>query len=225
MSWRFVAPFVLAVWAAGAVARPGLAAEPPIDFGRQIRPILANNCLKCHGPDAGQRKAAMRLHVRHSALAAAESGEIPIVPGRPENSELVRRITATNPDVRMPPAEAKESLTESEIALVKRWIAEGAKYDTHWAFSAPQRPLLPDTNDAGWSRGSIDRFVFARLVREGLAPSPEATRPTLLRRLTLDLTGFPPTLAQIEAFLADDRPDAYERVIDRLMTSPHFGER
>ncbi|MCI0362112.1 MAG: PSD1 and planctomycete cytochrome C domain-containing protein [Planctomycetaceae bacterium] len=225
MSRRFLAPLLLAFLALGSLVDGGKAAETPIDFGRQIRPILANNCLKCHGPDAAQRQAGLRLDVRQSALAAAESGEIPITPGKPEQSELVRRISSTDPDVRMPPAEAKKTLTAEEIALLARWIAEGAKYETHWAFTAPQRPAVPETSDVLWPRGSIDRFILARLAREGLAPSPAAARHALIRRLSLDLTGFPPTPAEVDAFLADGRPDAYEREVDRLMSSPHYGER
>ncbi len=207
------------------IALPTDAAEPPIDFGRQIRPILANNCLKCHGPDAAERKASLRLDVREVATMAAESGEIAIVPGNPEKSELVKRITAPDADLRMPPAESKKSLTADEIALLRRWIAEGAKYPSHWAFVAPVRPAIPETKVATWPRGAIDRFILARLEREGLAPSAEAKRETLTRRLSLDLTGFPPPLAEIDAFVADSRPDAYERLVDRLMSSPHYGER
>ena len=208
-----------------ATAPLAQAAEPPIDFGRQIRPILANNCLKCHGPDAAERQAGLRLDVRESAVAAAESGEIAIVPGKPETSELIKRVTATDADMRMPPAETKKSLTEVEIGLLRRWVAEGAKFQSHWAFVAPSGPAIPDAMNASWARGPIDRFLLARLEREGLAPSAEASRQTLIRRLTLDLTGLPPTLAEIDAFLADSRPDAYERLVDRLLASPHYGER
>jgi hypothetical protein len=200
-------------------------AEPPVDFVRQIRPLLANNCLKCHGPDARERQAGLRLDVREVAVAPAESGQIAIVPGQPERSELIKRVTSADPDLRMPPAEAKKSLSADEIALVRRWIAEGARYQSHWAFTAPTKPAIPETKNFAWPRGAVDRFILSRLEREGLAPSSEATRETLIRRLTLDLTGFPPTLAEIDAFLADTRPDAYERLVDRLMASPHYGER
>ena len=204
---------------------PAEGADAPIDFGKQIRPILANNCFKCHGPDAAERKGGMRLDVREAALGEAESGERAIVPGKAEASELVRRINAVDPDTRMPPPETKKSLTDSEKTLLSRWIAEGAKYQTHWAFVAPQQPPLPGVNDSGWSRGELDRFIFDRFVREGLRPAPEAGKNGLIRRLALDLTGFPPTPAEVAAFLADERPDAYERVVDRLMASPHYGER
>jgi hypothetical protein len=207
------------------LASPGRAAEPPLDFGRQIRPILANNCLACHGPDAAERKAGLRLDQREAALAAAESGEKAIVPGKPDASELVRRIYATDADLRMPPAETKKTLSADEKALLARWIAEGAKYDLHWSFVAPQRPPLSEVKYAAWPRNPIDRFILARLEREGLSSAPEAPRHTLIRRLTLDLTGFPPTLDEIDAFEADTRPDAYERLADRLLASPLYGER
>lgn len=225
MNRRFPAFVMLAALALGSATHPGQAAEPPIDFTRQIRPILANNCLNCHGPDGAERKAGLRLDVRDVALAPAESGEKAIVPGRPEQSELIKRINSADPDQRMPPAESKKSLTDDQRALLARWIAEGARYQTHWAFIAPLRTAIPETNNFSWPRGSVDRFILARLEKDGFAPSPEANRYTLIRRLTLDLTGFPPTLAEIEAFLGDNRPDAYERVVDRLMASPHFGER
>ena len=200
-------------------------AEPPVDFSRQIRPILANNCFKCHGPDAAERKGGFRLDQRDSAIGEAESGEHAIVPSKPEDSELIRRISSADADLRMPPPETKKSLTEAEKTLLSRWIAEGANYQTHWAFTAPVSPPLPDVRQADWARGELDRFILARLDREGLAPSPEASRTTLIRRLTLDLTGFPPTIGEVEAFLADERPDTLERLVDRLMASPHFGER
>jgi hypothetical protein len=201
------------------------AAEPALDFGRQIRPILANKCLACHGPDAAERKAGLRLDQRDAALAIAESGEKAIVPGQPGQSELIRRINSPDADLRMPPAETKKTLSADEKALLARWIAEGAKYDIHWSFVAPVRPLLPEVTDKAWPRNAIDRFILARLGREGLAPSREAPRHALIRRLTLDLTGFPPTLDEIDAFETDDRPDAYERLVDRLMASPLYGER
>jgi hypothetical protein len=201
------------------------AAEPPVDFSRQIRPILANNCLKCHGADPAERKANLRLDVRESALGAAESGEHAIVPGKPEVSELIKRISSADADIHMPPPETKKTLTDAEKALLARWIAEGAKYQMHWAFIAPQSPPLPEVQTAGWARTELDRFILARLERDSLSPSVEASKTTLIRRLTQDLTGFPPTIGEVEAFLADERPDALERVVDRLMASPHFGER
>jgi hypothetical protein len=207
---------------AGLAAR---GAEPPVEFSRQVRPILANNCFKCHGPDAAERKGGFRLDQRESAIGEAESGEHAIVPGKPEASELIQRISSADADVRMPPSETKKSLTEAEKTLLSRWISEGANYQSHWAFTAPVSPPLPDVKLADWPRGEMDRFILARLERQGLTPSTEASRTTLVRRLSLDLTGFPPTIGEVEEFLADQRPDAVERLVDRLMASPHFGER
>lgn len=201
------------------------AAEPPLDYNRQIRPLLSNHCFKCHGPDAGQRKAGFRLDVRESALGAAESGELPIVPGDTAKSELVRRINAVDAAERMPPAEENKPLTEADKQLFARWIAEGAKYQTHWSFAAPVRPPLPATKDRNWSRNELDTFILARLEREQLRPSAQADKPTLIRRLTLDLLGLPPTLAEIDSFLGDESPDAYDRLLDRLLASPRYGER
>jgi hypothetical protein len=199
--------------------------ELPVDFSRQIRPILANNCFKCHGPDAAERQAGLRLDVRDAALKEADSGERALVPGKSSESELVKRITSADPDIRMPPADEKKTLTSDQKALLARWIDEGAKYESHWAFAAPELPPLPLVKKLDWARGELDRFILARLEREGLSPSAEANRTTLIRRLSLDLTGFPPTIGEVEAFLSDERPDAYERLVDRLMASPHFGER
>jgi len=201
------------------------AAEPPLDYNRQIRPLLSNHCFKCHGPDAGQRKGGFRLDVRESAVAAAESGEKPVVPGDSAKSELIRRINAADAAERMPPADENKPLTEADKLLLARWIAEGAKYQTHWSFAAPQRPTLPVVKNPIWPRNELDTFILARLEREQLVPSAAADKPTLIRRLTLDLLGLPPTLAEIDAFLADERPDAYERLLDRLLASPRFGER
>src|SRR5688572_17742700 len=201
------------------------AAEPPVDYSRQIRSILADNCLKCHGPDAAERQAGLRLDVRAAALAKAESGKIAIVPGKAADSELVKRINAADETVRMPPPEANKTLTAEQRGLLTRWIEEGATYEQHWAFVAPERPELPEVKGKPWTRRPIDRFILERLEADALSPSGEANKATLIRRLTLDLTGFPPTLDEIDAFLADERPDAYERLVDRLMASPLYGER
>src|SRR5262245_54289124 len=141
---------------------PAFAAEPQIDYNRQIRPLLSNHCFKCHGPDAQQRKGAFRLDVRESALAAAESGEVPVVPGQPAKSELIRRISAADADERMPPAEENKPLADSDKQLLARWIAEGAKYQTHWSFAAPVRPQLPEVKERIWPRNELDSFILAR---------------------------------------------------------------
>lgn len=201
------------------------AAEPPIDYNRQIRPILSDKCFRCHGPDAGERASNLRLDIRDEALKPAESGRRAIVPGKPETSRLLDRIDSADPGEVMPPPETNKKLTDAERALLRRWIAEGAPYQQHWAFVTPRRPALPTVKNRAWARNPIDLFIAARLDPEGLAPSPEADRTTLIRRVTLDLTGLPPTLAEIDAFLADKRPDAYEHLVDRLLKSPNYGER
>jgi hypothetical protein len=196
-----------------------------INFDRQIRPILSNNCFKCHGPDADQRESGLRLDIRDEALKPAESGKRAIVPGKPEASRLIERVFATDRGEVMPPPDSNKKLTDAEKDLLRQWIAQGAKYAEHWSFVAPRRAEVPQVKNPSWPKNAIDRFVLARLEAVGLAPSPEADKTTLIRRVTLDLTGLPPTPAEVDAFLADKRADAYERLIDRLFTSPHYGER
>ena len=195
------------------------------DFNREVRPILANHCFKCHGPDDKQRMAGLRLDIPEAAAAALKSGRRAVVPGRPESSELVRRIAASGA-LQMPPAHANKPLSEAQKSILRRWIASGADYELHWAFVPPKRPAVPAIEPSRVEKGNpIDRFVRARLAKEGLKPSPEADRYTLIRRLSLDLIGLPPTPDEADAFVADRRPDAYERVVDRLLASPHYGER
>jgi Protein of unknown function (DUF1553)/Protein of unknown function (DUF1549)/Concanavalin A-like lectin/glucanases superfamily/Planctomycete cytochrome C len=197
------------------------ASPPPIVFNRDIRPILSNNCFTCHGPDATKRETEFHFDTKEGMFA--EDGII--VPGSAAKSVLAGRITNPDPKKHMPPPESGHALTDKQIALLKRWIDEGATYDTHWAYIAPTRPELPAVRDAAWVRTPIDQFILARLEREGLKPSPEADRATLLRRLTYDLTGLPPTIAELDSFLADRSPDAYEKRVDALLQSPHYGER
>jgi hypothetical protein len=213
----------LAVFAAWLCRPAGAlpAAEAPVDFNRQIHPILSETCFQCHGPDDHQRKAKLRLDRKDDALG---HGTV-IVPGHADRSDLIDRLTADDPTRRMPPAKTGKRLTAQQIELVRRWIDEGAKWNRHWAFVKPERPPLPPVRDDGWVRNPIDRFVLARLEREGLPPSPDADRTTLIRRVTLDLTGLPPTTAEVDAFLADATPDAYEKLVDRLLASPRYGER
>lgn len=201
---------------------PGFAltAAEPLSFPRDIRPILSDKCFSCHGPDARHREADLRLDVEEAAK------EWVIVPGRAEDSELIARITSTDPDVRMPPPSSKLSLTAGEIETLRSWIAAGATWDVHWSFAPlPESVAVPAVSRPAWPRNEIDCFVLAALDRAGLSPSAEADRETLIRRWTFDLTGLPPTLAEIDAFLADPSPDAAERVVDRLLASEHFGER
>ncbi len=216
-----------------AIANDDARAEilPAIDFARDVRPILADFCIRCHGPDAKQRQAGVRLDLRDEATHATKSGRTPIAPGKPEASELVRRIFADDDDV-MPPKETQQSLKPAQKETLKRWIAEGAKFQTHWAFIAPSRPVvqnlrfqISNSKSETWAtRTPIDRFVFARIEAAGLRPSPSADRVTLLRRVTLDLTGLPPSPDEVDDFLADTEPAAFERVVDRLLASPRYGE-
>lgn len=203
------------------------AGEPAqrIDFDRQIRPILSNACFQCHGPDEETREAGLRLDRRDGALAPADSGKRAIVPGKPDQSTLVKRIASRDKGFVMPPPRSRKALTPAQRDLLRAWVEQGADYRQHWSFTRPSRPPLPKVNDGSWSRNPIDRFILAKLESEGLRPSAEADRATLVRRLTLDLTGLPPTPAEVEAFLADTRGDAYEALVDRLLSSPRYGER
>lgn len=200
------------------------AADEPVNYNRDIRPILSNTCYKCHGPDDKQRQAGLRLDTEEGSRQKLESGGVGIAPGKSAESLIYQRITSTDPNIRMPPADSGKSLKPEEIALIERWINEGAKYEKHWSFIAPKRPALPEVQETAAVRNEIDRFVIARLEKEGMKLSPEASKESLIRRVTLDLTGLPPSIAEIDAFLADNSPEAYERVIDRLLDSPHYGE-
>jgi len=193
--------------------------KPKVDFSRQIRPILSSKCFSCHGPDESQRQADLRFDIRQSALAKA------IVPSKVAQSKLIQRITSDDPDERMPPADSKLKLTADEVALLKQWVAQGADYSVHWAFVKPKRPRLPSTKNEDWGRNEIDAFVLNRLETAGLQPSAEADKVTLIRRLSLDLTGLPPTIDEVDRFLSDKRPQAYEKLVDRLLASQHYGER
>ena len=217
-----IAAFLLALWL-GSVSASLRADEP--DFNRDVRPIFAKHCLKCHGPDEQGRQGELRFDLRDAALAPAESGARAIVPGRPDESELLRRATSTDEDTVMPPAHTKDRLSATEIETLRDWIIAGAKYANHWAFEPVRRPELPPVKDAAWVRNPIDRFVLARLDAEGLLPSPEADRYALVRRVYLDLIGQPPTPEEAERFVGDNHPQAYEHLVDQLLASPHYGER
>ena len=217
---------VLLVASAAIVVAEGTAqADDTIRYNRDVRPILANHCFKCHGPDDVARQAGMRLDVREMATAAAESGATPIVPGNPDDSELVRRIFATDADVHMPPAAANKPLTDQQRQILKAWIAAGAPYESHWAFIPPVQATPPAVKDSNWPRNAIDHFILARIEAAGLEASPEADKYTLARRLYLDLIGLPPTPEEVDAFVADSSSQAYEALVDRLLASPHYGER
>lgn len=206
----------------------------PVNFDRDIRPILADACFKCHGPDPGERKAELRLDLRealfgpiHETSSSGRDLPLPervVEPGRPDRSELARRVSSADPDEHMPPPDAARQLTVSEVELLRRWIAEGAPWSGHWAFEPVARVGPPPVEDSAWCRNDIDRFILARLEPLGLHPAPEADRRTLIRRLSLDLTGLPPTRDEVAEFLEAEAPDAYERLVDRLLASPRFGE-
>jgi hypothetical protein len=201
--------------------------DKPIDFNRDIRPILSDRCFACHGPDANIAKdsGGFRLDTFETATVPASSGDIPIKPGKPGESEVINRITHINPNLKMPPPDSNLTLSEAEIELLRRWIEQGAEYQGHWAYQSPVKPELPDIDKDDWARNAIDVFVAARLEEAGLSPSQQADRETLIRRLSLDLTGLPPTPKEIDAYVNDQSPDAYEKLVDRLLASPHFGER
>ena len=217
--------WILALWAAlpgaAAPARP----EPRVDFNRQIRPILSDHCFACHGPDEGKRKAGLRLDREEDAFRKLKSGQHALVAGKPESSTLVERILTKDPDEIMPPPQHGKPLSPAQIELLKAWVQQGAVWQQHWSFIAPTVPELPRVKDGKWARNAIDTFVLSRLESEGIQPNPEADPVSLQRRVTLDLTGLPPTVEEVDAFLADKRPDAYDRLVDRLMQSQHYGER
>jgi hypothetical protein len=218
---RSAAVLFFAVWL------PPLAAlaQDKVEFNRDIRPILSDTCFNCHGPDKVKRKAAVHFDTEEGARVDL-GGYFAVVPGKPEQSELIKRITSADPAKRMPPpSSGHPPLKPAQIDLMRRWIAEGVHWQKHWAFLAPQRPKLPPVKNKGWVRNPIDAFVLARLEQEGLAPAPEAERATLIRRVSLDLTGLPPTPAEVDDFLKDTAPYAYEKVVERLLRSPRYGER
>ncbi|MBA3700764.1 MAG: DUF1553 domain-containing protein [Planctomycetes bacterium] len=191
-----------------------------VDYGRDIRPILSENCFYCHGQDASHRKGKLRLDTLDGQRAKDA-----VIPGKPNDSELIKRILTKDPDEQMPPPDSHRHLTDAQRELLRKWITQGAPFDGHWAFTAPVRPEEPKNRSATWARNPIDRFVAAKLDGYDLFPSVAADKETLIRRVSLDLTGLPPEPAEIDAFLADMAPNAYEKVVDRLLASPHYGER
>lgn len=208
-----------------AIAVQTAASPGRIDFNRDIRPILSDKCFACHGPDALNKKIKLRLDSEAAATADLGRGRRAIIPGDLEHSQLVRRITASDETMRMPPVDSGRKLTDAEIKLLVEWIGQGAKWQQHWAFIPPVKPQLPSVKNAAWPKNAIDYFVLAKLESEGLQPAPEADHATLLRRVSFDLTGLPPTLQELDSFLNDKSPNAYEKVVDRLLASPRYGER
>ena len=203
-----------------SVTLPGPAA---VDFNRDVRPLLADNCYACHGPDERARKAGLRLDRSTGAFGKGKSGKLAIVPKDVRRSEVMRRLTADDPDEKMPPAKSNRRVTPAQVELVRRWIDEGAPWGRHWAYEPPVRPSVPAAS--GKILNPIDSFVRSRLAREGLHASSAAPRATLIRRVTLDLTGLPPTPEEVTAFRKDSAADAYEQLVDRLLASPRYGER
>ncbi|SVC69335.1 uncharacterized protein METZ01_LOCUS322189, partial [marine metagenome] len=203
---------------AGWLPAGSIVAWEVVLFNRDVRPILSDNCFECHGPDAAKRKADLRLDT-------GAPGQAIITAGKPDKSELFKRVTHTDLEERMPPVDSGRVLALGDIKILRTWIEQGGKWEKHWAFIPPSQPvILPATNSA-WPSGAIDRFVLAKLKRAGLQPSPRADKETLLRRVSFDLTGLPPIPREIDAFLADASPRAYERVVDQLLASPRYGER
>jgi len=221
-----LATAVLLIASSGVPLEGGEREGALIDFNREIRPILSNRCFKCHGRDAKQRKGGLdglRLDSQEEVFSDL-GGYSAIVPGEPDESELILRITAEDPLGRMPPAETGKRLTDQEIEQLTEWIRQGAHYAKHWSYVKPQRPPLPAVSHTTWPRNAVDYFILARLEREGLSQSPEADRTTPIRRLSLDLTGLPPTLDEVKRFVNDTALDAYEKLVDRLLANPAYGE-
>jgi hypothetical protein len=200
------------------------APKPALTFNKDIRPILSDTCFPCHGFDAGKRKAELRLDTPEGATAGHKDRQA-IKPGSLEESELWRRVNSSDPKLKMPPPDSRKELKPEQLARLRQWILEGAVYQKHWAFEPPVRPEPPGVKETAWPRNDVDRFILAKLEDKQLGPSPEGTKETLVRRVTLALTGLPPTLAEVDAFLADCQPDAYQKLVERLLSSPHYGEQ
>ncbi|HEY1895785.1 MAG TPA: DUF1549 domain-containing protein, partial [Terracidiphilus sp.] len=219
---------VLLVAASGCHrAQSPIAAGQHLDFNQDVQPILAARCFSCHGPDPEMRKAGLRLDLAESAMKKRPGHPDAIIPGHPDQSELVKRIESTDPHHLMPQTAEGEAkpMKPEEIAILREWIKEGAVYRPHWAFEVPVRPAVPPAQGDGWVKNPIDSFVLARMQKDGLKPSSEADKATLIRRVTLDLTGLLPTPAEVRAFVNDPSPQAYEHLVDGLLARPTFGEQ
>lgn len=210
---------------AGLLTASG-SATAAVDFGRDVQPVLSDKCYHCHGPDEATRKAKLRLDTKEGAFRLDKEGRAVIVPGKSAESRLVQRLLSKDPDEQMPPPESHRTVTPAQIDTLRRWVDEGAKWGAHWAFQPVARPAVPSVDGPGAKAGSpIDAFIRTRLAAEGLKPAPQADAERLIRRATFDITGLPPTPAEVAAFVADPSPDAYARLVDRLLDSPRFGER
>jgi hypothetical protein len=216
-------------WLAGNLSMLALiggaqADELKVQFNRDIRPILSENCYTCHGPDASKRKAKLRLDRKEGAFAELGAGRFAVVAGKPDESSLYQRVSSTNDKRIMPPAATGKKLTPDQVSKLKAWIDQGAVWQEHWAFIAPVAPSIPAVKNKTWARNAVDTFILNRLEQDGLQPSPEAGKESLIRRLTFNLMGLPPSIADLDVFLADASPDAYDRLVERLMRSPQYGE-
>ena len=218
------AVYVVLCVSLNAVGAWGREPAVPVDFGSDVLPILAAHCFACHGPDSESRRGDLRLDMRDGVFEKRATGTVVVVPGDPDQSELFRRITRSD-DRRMPPAKSGKQLAPEQVKQIRRWISEGAPWSRHWAFVPPRRPRLPPTDERGMSANAVDRFVTEKLSRQGLRLAPAADSPSLVRRVTLDLTGLPPTPDQVVRFVEDESPAAYENLVDRLLASPRYGER
>jgi Protein of unknown function (DUF1553)/Protein of unknown function (DUF1549)/Planctomycete cytochrome C len=212
-------------WSYTPAAEPTTPKTQKVDFNREVRPILAKNCFACHGQDEAKRAKGLRLDRREAAIASRKNGEKAIVPGDPDSSEMILRVSEEDETLRMPPRKSGNRLTTAEVDVLTRWIREGAEYTPHWALVAPNSRPVPDVKEKAWPRNGIDFWILSRLETEGLKPSPEAERTALLRRISLDLRGLPPTLHEVEDFIRDTTPDAYEKAVDRFLDDPAYGER
>jgi len=215
-----VSLFILATSSASRASE-----KQPINFALQIRPLLSDACFHCHGPAEEDREADLRLDVRSGAFTPLEEGEVPIVPGKPDQSLAYQRMISDDPDLQMPPADSGKKLSAEDKELIRQWIAEGANWSQHWAFVPPKRPSLPKVKDEKWVQNPVDRFVLHQLENNGLSPSAKADKLKLLRRLYLDLTGLLPTVREIDLYLKDTSDRAYEKKVDELLSSPHYGEK
>jgi len=222
--WLPTAAVALCLPALGAWQASSNPPEKPVDFNRDIRPILSDTCFACHGPEEDGRQGNLRLDTKEGVFADRGAYQI-IAPGNSATSRLYQRISAADRAARMPPPWSGRTLNPKQIELIREWIDQGAKWQSHWAFDPPKRPAIPEVKDKIWQKNPIDNFILARLEAEGLKPSAEADKATLLRRVSFDLTGLPPAPAEVDAFLADHSPDAYEKRVDQLLKSPHYGER
>ncbi len=196
-----------------------------VDFNSQIRPLLSDNCFFCHGPDATHREGGLRLDQAETAFAAGDSGLVAIVPGKPEESEVLQRVLSGDPDMLMPKPESGKQLSAQEIELLRCWIEQGAVWEEHWAYRPPVHSVAPVVHEKSWPVNIIDRYILSHIEKESLTPAQDADPVTLVRRLHLDLTGLPPEPEVVDHFLQSNQSDRYERLVDRLLASPQFGER